>query len=388
MPISRVVITMQPAISDAPQTRAAAPATGSSPTFVERDGRTMLVFGGCNYLGLAHHPSVLDAARQALSRFGVSASASRQTTGNTSEHEALEDDLAAYFSPPGHRLEPLLTPDGYTANLAALQALAHHPDRPHLVAIVDERAHPSLRDAALAAGLPVRTFSHFDIRDLRLLLDAERRPAAVLTDGVFSADGALAPLRAMLAALRPEDTLLIDDCHGFGTIGEGGRGSTWHAVIHDHRVVITATLAKGIGCGGGVVLAPADVTDAARRLATAYVCTTPVAPAVAAAARRAIGLLWEEPDRVERLHDNARRLRRAISEAGHRIVEAPTPIAAFVVDDPAARAALARTLDAACIALPLIDYPGGPAETYFRASVTAEHTAEQIELLASVLRGV
>ncbi|MFN0133193.1 MAG: aminotransferase class I/II-fold pyridoxal phosphate-dependent enzyme [Phycisphaerales bacterium] len=362
------------------------PVSASSATTVTLDGRRVVSFGGCNYLGLAHHPDVIAAAIAGISDFGLSTSASRETTGNTTAHDELERDLAAFVG----LAAAVVVPDGYSANLAAAQALA--PEHP--IALIDRRAHRSIRDAAACAGMRVIEFEHRDADSAaRVLADLDpATAAAIFTDGVFATDGGVAPLRALLAAMRPSaDTLVVDDCHGLGVLGPGGRGTLASLGVRDDRIVLTSTLAKGIGCHGGMVGGTRSLVDAVRSRASAYVCTTPASPALACAARASIRVLRAEPERVERLHANAERLSAVIRHAGLQASEFATPIRAFVVADAfgrpdaaAMRATHAFLLEQGFLA-PLITYPGGPWPLYFRLSVTSEHRPEQIEALGEAL---
>ncbi len=346
-------------------------------TVVRINGERLVGFAGCNYLALAHEPRVLAAVSEAATRFGVSTSASRETSGNTPIHEALESGVAAFIS--RGRASGLLLPDGYTANLAAMQGLSGS----HNVAVIDERAHRSLFDAAHLAGLPVVTFAHADADALAGVLGDLSGPAAVLTDGVFTADGALAPLRRLHGALRPGDTLLVDDCHGFCVLGDDGRGTCDALGLEYRQLIVTTTLAKGLGCGGGVIVAPHEVVEHIRTRSTAYICTTPVSPLVASAGLAALRIVREEPGRVARLRHNAARLAEVCPVEKN---PAPTPIAAFLPPAGTTGEAMNRMLREHGVYVPWMSYPGGPGGAYFRASVTAAHTDGQIALLAEALR--
>lgn len=344
------------------------------------NGRTVTAFGGCNYLGLSNHPRVRQAATEAMNRYGLSSTASRETTGNALPHDALEAELADFL-----RVErALLVPDGYLANVAACQGLAAigctH-------AVLDAIAHASMPDAARTAGFAISRFEHADPASLAEAL-AKTRPgrAVVMTDGVFTADGEPARLHELLAALGPDDRLLVDDCHGLASIGPGGRGSVALAGIDDPRVVITSSLAKGFGAAGGVVAGrQADIARCAR--AVAYVCTTPIAPAMAEATRASLAILRAEPTRVERLGANAERVRAGLVALGllPQVGSPPTPIAAFTTGPLPDMPRLAANLLDDGFALPLIRYPGGPADTFFRLCVNAEHTPAQIDALLEAL---
>ncbi len=356
----------------------APPYDACSPTTATLGGRTLVSFGGCNYLGLAQHPRVTAAAADAIGRFGLSTTASRETTGNTRVHEDLERALCAFCG----AASALLVPDGYIANLTAMQALAAGGVRE---AVIDERAHPSLLDAAVLAGMNVRAYRHLDAGDAARVLGSCAGPAVVATDSVFAATGAIAPGADLLGGLRSDDVLLLDDCHGLGVLGREGRGLADHLGLGRDRLVVTATLAKGLGCGGGVVMGPRGLTDLARRVATAYVCTTPCSPVLAAAAIEALRVLRDEPGLHEALAARTRRVRAMLADAFGVDRDRPTPIVAFAAGSVERMVALhGQALDAGVLA-PLVDYPGGPAPRYFRLSVSAAHTDEQIDRLGVAL---
>ncbi len=357
----------------------APPIDACTATTADLHGRRITTFGGCNYLGLAQHHRLLGAAAGAIARFGLSASASRETTGNTRVHEELEAAATAFCGHPAG----LLVPDGYIANLAAMQALARLGVRD---AVVDERAHASIRDAAGMAGMRVHPHHHLDAADAARLLSRCTGPGVIATDSVFAADGAIAPALHLLKALRPGDRLMLDDCHGFGVLGRNGRGLADHLGLRSESLLVTTTLAKGLGCAGGIVMGPTDFVSIARAGSTAYICTTPCSPVLAAAGVEALRVMEEEPDLHARLRSNIARTRGMLARHFEVDPDHPAPIIAFTTGTPDhMRAMHSDALDAGVLA-PLVEYPGGPAPVYFRLSVSAAHTDEQIDLLAATLR--
>ncbi len=335
-----------------------------------------LRFGGCDYLGFSRLPEAVEAARSTLSRLGLSTTASRTTTGDTPEHRGLEAELTQFL-----RTEAVtVLPDGYTANIAVCEALA----QTHPIALIDARAHASLHLAARAGGLQTRIFDHRSPASLRTLLDAVDEPVAVLTDGVFTADGAIAPLPDLLSELASDAVLVVDDCHGLGTIGDRGRGTVSHFGLEDGRLLITGTLAKALGATGGFVAGPSWVRERVLTRATAYIGTTPTPPAMIAAARAALRVLdTRSGDLLPRLHANAQRLRAGLRALGIETGEWPTPIAAFDVGDR--NLLLQKALREAGLVVPLQTYPGGPSASYFRATVSAIHTPTEIGRLLHTL---
>lgn len=360
-----------------PPASLAPPIAASGTTRVEVRGRSLLSLAGCDYLGLSHHPAVLEAARTGLERFGLSTTASRVTTGNTEAHEALERDLCRLLRQP----DAVIVPEGYTANLALCQALARRVRH----ALVDERAHRSLHDAIRASGLQPHIYAHRNAPDAGRLLDhLGTDAAAIFTDGVFTADGTLAPIAGLLGLLREDDVLVVDDCHGVGVLA-GGRGTCVHLAVEDERIVITTTLAKALGCYGGAVLGPTAVVRDVRQHSTAFICTTPIPPAVALAASAAIRIVEQDVVRHRALARNTAQLRAIVAAHGAGPGDGPTPIVSFAFDDADAMGRLHEGLAADGIMAPLIRYPGGPSPRYFRLTVSADHTPNDLAEFASSL---
>lgn len=353
----------------------AAARTASTATLA---GEPCLMLGGCDYLGLAHHHIVKQALQRAIEPLGVSASASRTTTGNTLAHEKLEQRICEFTGMP----DAAITPEGMLANLAICQSLA----RTCATALIDERAHRSLSDAAIASQMRVLHYRHLDASHARALASGLTGGVCIMTDGVFCADGAIAPVPGLLDALpdaSPEaaSVLVLDECHALGVIGARGRGSLEHHAITDPRICLTSTLAKAIGCYGGFAAGPSAIIERLRERSGAFVCTTPIPPALAVAAKTAFDLLSVELDLLRKLRENisACEVRlRALGLIGPEPRD-PTPIFAFTLESTDAMRRLAELLRERNAILPLIQYPGGPSETYFRLSVSAAHSSEELD---------
>ncbi|MBX3367877.1 MAG: aminotransferase class I/II-fold pyridoxal phosphate-dependent enzyme [Phycisphaeraceae bacterium] len=356
----------------------------STATGATMQGRTMLAFAGCNYLGLANDPRVLQAVRMGLDRYGLSTTASRETTGNTTAFDDLETALSQFLSTE----RSLLLADGYTANIAMAQALATR----FRTVLIDAKSHHSVHDAARSAGLVVVTFPHGDTEAAAVLArrhaDADPSGAvAILTDGVFTSDGAIAKLPALLAALPNERSLLVvDDCHGVCVLGPEGRGTVSHYELTDPRIIITTTLAKGLGSYGGCIAGAAWFVELARSASGIYRCSTPIPPAIAMAAHEALRIVLAEPERIERLRSNTARLRGAFEAIGLPLRadhgSAQIPIFAFVLDTHERMESVHRSMLDEGILAPFIRYPNGPADMFFRIVVNAAHTTDQIDRLA------
>lgn len=354
----------------------------STATDATMEGRTILAFAGCNYLGLANDPRVLHAVRVGLDRYGLSTTASRETTGNTTAFDDLERSLAAFLCAE----RSLLLADGYTANIAMAQALATR----FRTVLIDAKSHHSVHDAARSAGLIVVTFPHGDTKAAARLaqMHAQADPAgaiAILTDGVFTSDGAVAKLPELIAALPNDRSLLVvDDCHGVCVLGPDGRGTVSHYGLSDPRIIITTTLAKGFGSYGGCIAGPTWFIELARAASGIYRCSTPIPPAIAMAALEALRIVLSEPERLDRLRANVARLRERLLAMGLPIrADAPAiPIFAFILDTAERMESVHRSMLDDGILAPYIKYPNGPAEMFFRVVVNASHTTEQIDRLA------
>jgi 8-amino-7-oxononanoate synthase len=357
------------------------PTDSCDATTITREGRSYLSFGGCNYLGLAHHPRVIKAVQDAAPVYGLSSSASRETTGNARPHALLESQLTRFC---GHE-SGLLVPDGYTANLAALQGfeklgLTH--------ALIDARAHASLKDAAQLGGMRIQYFDHLNAAHAGELLRTIDGSCVVLTDSVFTTDGDLAPAPELLGVLRPQDWLVLDDCHGFCVLGDQGRGTPNALGIESSQLVVTTTLAKGLGCAGGMVMGSSMLVESARSSSIAYRCTTPASPALVAGGLEASRILNEDPSIHERLAANIALTRSTLRANGIQTHDHPSAIFAFTIGDLDRMRTIERGLHEQGVLLPLMDYPNGPAPMYFRLAINASHTREQIENFGDTLHRV
>lgn len=350
--------------------------TGSTITI---DGRELVAFGGCNYLGLSFEPGVQKAAMDAMATFGLSTSASRETTGNTVVHDGLEAELARFT---GHEASILLA-EGYTANIAIAQTLC----RDHGIALVDAKAHRSLKAAARAAGMQVFEYEHLDPDSAAWLCRQYADVGVVLlTDGVFAADGAIAPIPELVRILPPQRAMLVvDDCHGFCVLGKHGRGTLEHFGVDDPRVCATTTLAKGLGCYGGCVLGRRDLVRAVRERADVYRRSTPIPTPIAAAARQAVTLLAGDPSFITRLRRNTDQMRGVLAGLGIPVHDSPVPVFTFTSGSTAEMTSLHRSLLDEGFFAACIEYPGGPSPMFFRLSVTACHTPEQIARFGGAL---
>ncbi|MER6329209.1 8-amino-7-oxononanoate synthase [Streptomyces sp. NPDC001034] len=274
-----------------------------------------------DYLGLARHPEVTEGAARAARTWGGGATGSRLVTGTTALHAELERELAAFCGFEA----ALVFSSGYAANLAAVTALGPHGS----LVVSDAGNHASLIDGCRLARGETQVVGHADPRAVRKALATHAGPAIVVSDTVFSVDGDRAPLAALAEACRERGAgLVVDDAHGLGVLGDGGRGAP-HAtgLAGAPDVVVTATLSKSLGSQGGVVLGPARVIDHLVNAARTFIFDTGLAPAAAGAALAALRLLGREPERAARAREVAGELHARLTAAG---LESVRPDAAVV----------------------------------------------------------
>ncbi|MEV5874799.1 8-amino-7-oxononanoate synthase [Streptomyces sp. NPDC052101] len=274
-----------------------------------------------DYLGLAHHPEVTEGAARAARLWGGGSTGSRLVTGTTELHTELERELAAFCGFEA----ALVFSSGYAANLAAVTALAPHGS----LIVSDAGNHASLIDGCRLARGERQIVGHADPEAVRKALATHQGPAIVVSDTVFSVDGDRAPLAELAEACREHGAgLVVDDAHGLGVLGDGGRGTPYAAGLAGAAdVVVTATLSKSLGSQGGVVLGPARVIDHLVNAARTFIFDTGLAPAAAGAALAALRLLVREPERAARARAVAAELHARLTAAG---LEAVRPDAAVV----------------------------------------------------------
>jgi 7-keto-8-aminopelargonate synthetase-like enzyme len=341
-------------------------------------GRRLSYFGGCDYFRLASHPAVLQAAREGLAEYGLNVAASRLTTGNHRLYELLESRLADFFAVES----AVLLSSGYVTNLVVAQALAGRFSH----VLIDELSHSSLFDAAPVFDCPVMSFKHRDAAHVVRTLQRCGKSARpiLLTEGMFSRDGEVAPLHAYLQVLPAEARLLVDDAHGAGTLGHTGRGTVEYLGVSTKRIIQTITLSKAFGIYGGVVLGPRALQGKISMRSPLFVGSTPLPLALASAALKAVALLKNDAALRQRLVRNTQLVKTALGQAGFAVVNTPSPIISLVPSHSREVPALQRRLLEAGIFPSFIRYPGGPHGGYFRFAISSEHSLAQLKRLVKV----
>lgn len=345
------------------------------------NGRNVILMASNNYLGLANHPAVCAAARGAIDRFGVGAGAARLVAGEMLPHRELDAALAVF-----KQTEAALTfSTGYMANLGLLSCLV--PDDG--LVLIDKLSHASLIDGARLAGRPFRVYPHAAVARVERLLAGRpaRQPALIVTDGVFSMDGDLAPLPELVRlAQRYGARILLDDAHGTGVLGAHGRGSLEHCGLDGEHVIQMGTLGKALGCFGAYVAGSRALIDFVVNRCRPFIYTTALPPAVAAAAAAAIERVTAEPDRRARLADRRAQLAKGLQTLGFAPPDVPTPILPVVVGDSARARRVADALLRRGVLAPAIRPPTVARGTArLRLTVTADHTPADLERVLAAL---
>lgn len=350
------------------------------------DGRVN--FCSNDYLGLARDPAVAAAMAEAAQRYGSGSGASHLVSGHGAEHEALERELAEFTG----RARAVVFSTGYMANLGVLAALADKRD----LLLADGLNHASLIDAARLVRSPRNLwYPHADAAAARALLDvhapaaaAEGGGAFIVTDGVFSMDGDLAPLPALAAAARAHDAwLVVDDAHGIGVVGAEGGGCCEHFGLDAQAVpVLIGTFGKALGSFGAFVAGDEDVIELLIQRARSYIYTTALPPAVAAATRRALRIVREEAWRREALQARIAQFREGAARRGLAVMPSTTPIQPLVLGGERAALAASGRLAEAGYRVTAIRPPTVPAGTArLRITLSAAHTPQQVEGLLAAL---
>jgi len=350
-------------------------------THVVADGKRLQSFASNDYLGLAQHPELVEALIVAARRWGVGASAAHLLGGHRDEHAALETELAAWTG----RERALLFSTGYMANLGVIQTLLD----PRAVCVQDKLNHVCLIDGARLSGARLKRYLHADVDSARRQLLSDPDAAALLaSDGVFSMDGDIAPLAELAALCREQQvTLMIDDAHGLGVLGEDGAGSVSEAGLDASEVpVLMATLGKALGVAGAFVAGSAALIDGLVQFARTQIYTTAMPPALAAATRVAVRIAWDESWRREKLQLLIGQFREGAALRNIPLAPSRTPIQPVLIGDSAVTLQVSARLEAAGFHVPAIRPPTVPEHSSrLRVTLSAAHAESDIEALLDAL---
>jgi glycine C-acetyltransferase/8-amino-7-oxononanoate synthase len=348
--------------------------SGTGPV-VRIAGRDVLLFASNDYLGLAGHPEVVAAAVEATVSYGAGSGAARLVSGSLPPHQQLEQTLAQFKG-----TESALTfGSGYLANVGAIPALI---GRGGLI-LADRLCHASLIDGCRLSGADLRIYRHNDIEHLKALLSKRRkdRRTLIVTDGVFSMDGDLAPLPELAALAQGyEAELYVDDAHGTGVMGAHGRGTVEHYGMETRIPLHMGTLGKALGSSGAFIAGSIHAIQYLLHRSRSFMFATAPTPGSAAAAAAALRIVQREPERRRRLWDNRERLFTGLGRLGFTLAPTVSPIIPIAIGRADIAMRFAEVLFANDVFAPAVRPPTVPAETSrIRVTVTSEHTAAHID---------
>lgn len=347
------------------------------------DGRDYLAFSSNDYLGLANHPELIASACDGARLYGVGAGASHLINGHSAAHHDLEVALAAFTGFP----RALLFSTGYMANIGMVTALAGRED----AVFADKLNHASLNDAALLSRAQFIRYPHCDLAALeQRLATVQARRKLVISDAVFSMEGDIAPIRRLIALCeRYHAWLLLDDAHGFGVLGEQGRGSLFlskNAHSHSPNLVYMATLGKAAGVFGAFVAAQPNVIETLIQSARSYIYTTATPPLLAHALLTSVRLIEQDEWRREALQRNIAQLKQGLQTSPWKLLPSMTPIQPLLIGDSVEAVRISQGLRERGILVPAIRPPTVPQGTArLRISLSATHQPDYIQRLVRAL---
>lgn len=372
-------------------------ATLPDPRFIS-NGREFVSFSTNNYLALANHPRLVNAAKQGLDRYGVGNCESRLLGGDLDVYRELEARLGALKK----KSDAVLFVTGYMTNIGVLSALVKAPTLARLYGYrarirrkyayyTDEFNHISIREGIQMSGAPRHTYRHVDMNHLEALLKAgDGTTPIIVSDGVFSMEGTIAPLPDLVAlAERYGAILYIDDAHATGVLGEHGGGTSEHFNCYSPTIIQMGTLSKAFGAIGGFVAVDREMADVIRLTSSAYGFTCPPPPDQASALIAALDLLSEEPQRRQKLWKNQRYFIERMRPLGYHLVSTETAIVPVLIGEAQLCIRYVEALRNAGIHVDAVQFPAVPlGQARLRFMMNAAHTKAQIDRVVAVMKDV
>ncbi|MEE4305847.1 8-amino-7-oxononanoate synthase [Pseudomonas alliivorans] len=344
------------------------------------DGKPLLAFCNNDYMGLANHPEVIAAWQAGAERWGVGGGASHLVIGHSTPHHELEEALAELTGRP----RALLFSNGYMANLGTVTALVGQGD----TVLEDRLNHASLLDAGLLSGARFSRYLHNDVTSLESRLEKAVGDTLVVTDGVFSMDGDVADLPALVRAAKAKGAwLMVDDAHGFGPLGANGAGLVEHFGLSMEDVpVLIGTFGKSFGTSGAFVAGSEELIETLIQFARPYIYTTSQPPALACATLKSLELLRTEQWRREHLSHLIRQFRQGAEQLGLQLMDSFTPIQPILIGDAGRALRLSQLLRERGVMVTAIRPPTVPVgSARLRVTLSAAHTEAQVQLLLNAL---
>jgi 8-amino-7-oxononanoate synthase len=351
-------------------------ASGCSST-LDVDGKSLLNFCSNDYLGLASHPAIGDALKKAVDQYGTGSGASHLISGHSQLHDNLEQQLADFTGRP----RAVLFSTGYMANMGAINALVGRHD----LVLQDQLNHASLLDGGRLSRADFQRYKHADLQSLQQRLEqstASRK--LIVTDGVFSMDGDLAPLKEMSSlAAQHNAWLMVDDAHGFGVLGNQGGGLVEEVHLNAEQVpVLVGTLGKSFGTFGAFVAGSEALIETLIQFSRSYIYTTAMPPAIAAATLASLKIVREETWRRDKLTALITQFRRGAEQIGMQLMDSSTPIQPVLINDDQKVMQISSRLREQGFLVGAIRPPTVPAGSgRLRITLSADHSEEQVEQL-------
>ena len=347
----------------------------ASGTSVITQNSKRIMLGSNNYLGLTQHPRLKEAAIKAIEKYGVGAGSVRMLSGSMDLHQQLEERLAQFKGAEAC----VVLPSGYMANFAALTALLDTDD----IVFNDELNHASIFDGCRATPAKIRIYRHNDIASLekRLAQYDIDRLKLIVTDGVFSMDGDVAPLQDIIRLGKQYNAMvMVDDAHATGVIGSHGRGSAEHCGVTGQMDITVCTLSKALGGLGGAVCGSRQLIKTILNRVRAFIFTSALPPASVASAIAALDVIDSEPELLVNLHRNTRFLYQGLKELGYNVAETPSAILPVIIGEESKTNELAALLDDLGVFVSAVSPPAVPQRLCrLRVSVMATHTPDELE---------
>lgn len=353
-------------------------------THIKIEGKTYLSFCSNNYLGLASHPSVVAAVKDAVELYGWGAGASRLVSGNMTLHETLENEISKFKKKDA----AIVFPTGYMANLGVITSLVSNGD----LVICDKLNHASIIDGCRLSGADFRVYAHCNMEKLENILkkSAKYNCKLIITDSVFSMDGDLAPIPDLVKiAANYNAMLMVDEAHGTGVFGENGIGVVEHYDLGNEVYVVMGTLSKAIGSLGGYVSGDIDLISYLRNKARTFMYTTALPPAVCAASIAGIKLIQGDPSMRVSLWNNVRFIKDKLNSLNINTISSESQIIPILIGDAKKAVKVSKLLYDNGILIPAIRPPTVPANSSrLRMTVMSSHTKQDLERLSQTLSDV
>lgn len=359
-------------------------------------GENYLLFASNSYLGLNVHPRVVRSAKEAIECFGTAAGNSRLLSGTLSIHRKLEKTIA-WFK---HTDDAIVFPSGFSTNIGVIPALAQiisldpnkQKDR-RVVIFSDELNHASIIEGCRLSKAVIVKYNHCDVEDLNKKLHQQRREGAdfiVITDGIFSLDGDVAPLDKIVGLTKEFNALLmVDDAHGTGVLGRTGRGIVEHFAVEGMIDVMMGTFSKALASAGGFIAGRQVLIDYLRVAARSYVFTAGITPSVAATVISALHVIDEEPQLIHRVQQNAGIIREGFTKLGFNVLSTTTPVIPMLIGDEKKTIKMSQQIFKHHIIAPPVRFPAVPkGHARIRFTASSLHSHQQIQKLLKVVKQV